>query len=234
MAKYPPGTPLKTDGTPDLRTRAGRLAAGLEPRENPKGGRGGWKIKKSAKTKERASKDAEVRARRVRISELHRRGLTQTSIAHELGVSQATVSNDLAAIFEDWKTTAALNKGEHFMTQVQRLADARGRVLDRIEKLEEAMSFYAGSAKVVDISNGLARQEAQLLNIEQEIAKLFGLYAPEVSEVVTRGVDSGDYITRIGGHSTAEFIGSIIAASGGDPNVLDLGKAREGRRASRG
>ena len=69
--------------------------------------------------------DAEILHDRVRISELYLKAWAQKDIAKELGMTEATVSRDLAALRQDWIASAAMN-----------FDDAKARELVKIDRIE--------------------------------------------------------------------------------------------------
>ena len=86
----------------------------------------------------RAAKRTEIAERRAKVSELYRKnGWTVYRIARELGCSVATVSEDLQALIDGWKRTAAVNTLAHIATE-----------LEKINCIEvEAWSAYESSKK---------------------------------------------------------------------------------------
>jgi len=62
-------------------------------------------MKKNTKKRSRS----QIQRDRRRISDMYLRGVLQVDIAEELGLSQPTISNDLASLHKEWLKTAVAN-----------------------------------------------------------------------------------------------------------------------------
>lgn len=65
--------------------------------------------------------EVKIAERRKKVSELYLRHQTQESIARVLGVSQPTVSLDIAALREQWKAAGLMNTDEVKVREVAEL-----------------------------------------------------------------------------------------------------------------
>jgi DNA-binding CsgD family transcriptional regulator len=90
----------------------------------------------------RAKVDAAVSLRRRQVTALWRAGLrNQVDIARQLGVNQSTVSRDLAALKDEWRTAAAAD-----------VAIEKGLELARLDNLHRAIwpAAISGDPKAID------------------------------------------------------------------------------------
>jgi len=85
---------------------------------------------------DKAARTATVQ-RRTRVAQMYLSGVTQDAIARGVGVSQMTVSNDLAALREEWKEQALGAFDERLATELRRI--------DKVE--EEAWKGWERSCK---------------------------------------------------------------------------------------
>jgi DNA-binding CsgD family transcriptional regulator len=76
--------------------------------------------------KNRSNNLMSLEARRKRVADLYLQGMAQFQIAEELGVSQASVSNDLTAIRAEWLALAVID-----------YSDGVAKELAKIDHLEE-------------------------------------------------------------------------------------------------
>ena len=72
------------------------------------------------------NKRFEIRERRRKTADFYVKGWRQADIAHELGVAQATVSNDLKAVQQEWRESA--------IHDINLLRQRELQKLDRIER----------------------------------------------------------------------------------------------------
>ncbi len=63
----------------------------------------------------------QIELRRTQVADLYLKKWKQAAIAHELGVSQATISNDLKAIRKEWKESRLCKTDEAIMEEVKSL-----------------------------------------------------------------------------------------------------------------
>jgi hypothetical protein len=66
-------------------------------------------------------KRLEIEHRRLQVSELGLKGYSQTAIAKQLSVTQATVSNDLKAIREEWRASTIRDFDQNISIELERL-----------------------------------------------------------------------------------------------------------------
>lgn len=106
---------------------------------------------------------AEITERRLRAYDLSLMGWSQTEIAAELGVSQATVSKDIS---------------EESRSRIQPAADEwRQQSADRMRIGIKALM------KDIQDERQVARSVEVLSKVEERLAKLLGLDAPQQQEV---------------------------------------------------
>ena len=65
--------------------------------------------------------ETRIQHRRKQVADLHEKGSTQAAIARELDVSQATISSDIKAIYEEWKESRARKFDEAREEQLKKL-----------------------------------------------------------------------------------------------------------------
>ena len=65
--------------------------------------------------------ETKIQHRRKQVVDLHANGSTQTAIARELGVSQATISSDIKATHEEWKESRARKHDDALAEQLKEL-----------------------------------------------------------------------------------------------------------------
>jgi hypothetical protein len=75
--------------------------------------------------------------RRKQVARLYLRGSSQTEIAHQLGCSQPTVSNDLAAIRRDWLASATRDVEEATAQKLAEYAEAKKEAWRAWDKSKE-------------------------------------------------------------------------------------------------
>ena len=107
-----------------------------------------------------------IEERRANIAILSRSGVQVQEIARQLGVSNATVSNDLKEIHAMWREE-----------QIQAIDDAVARQLVELDFLRQECIREKGMKTSVKVKS--------LIDIQQQEAKLLGLYAPNRTEVST-------------------------------------------------
>ena len=84
-----------------------------------------------------------------RTAELYLRGVYQSDIAAELGVTQGTVSNDLKALYKRWQESALIDINE-----------AKSRELARIDELERTYWAEWEASKGERVSTATERTNA--------------------------------------------------------------------------
>lgn len=114
---------------------------------------------------QKSKKQAEIAERRRLVAGLYLRHVHQADIARELGVDQGTVSRDITALKEEWRTQA--------------LSDVQDRVRQELAELDHLESLCGERFD----STGQVGWIAQRLAIKERRAKLLGLDAPKRSDV---------------------------------------------------
>lgn len=108
--------------------------------------------------------EVEREARRRKVAALLMAGVSdQTTIAEQLGVSNATISRDIKVIEAEWQAAA-----------VQDIAAAKGKDLQRTERLIQALWQDAIKGKWLATD--------RIIALMQHRAKLLGLEAPQKRE----------------------------------------------------
>lgn len=126
------------------------------------------KPKTSAKAQQRTA----IARRRARVAQLSLAYVPQQAIAIELGVSAATISNDLKAVRADWLADAK--------TDVQ---TALVREIESLDRLEARLwqQFSQGAETITPDER--SRTAAQILKCKERRAKLLGFDQPDLLEV---------------------------------------------------
>jgi transcriptional regulator with XRE-family HTH domain len=109
------------------------------------------------------AKQDEISARRRKVADLRLLHLTQTEIAERLGVSQATIANDLAAVREQWTERSGTAYGEWLAEE-----------LAKLDRLELALLPLA--------LQGQTAAADRVLSIMDRRSRLLGLDKPERHE----------------------------------------------------
>lgn len=113
----------------------------------------------------------EVAQRREQVASLALVGASQRQIADRLGVSPATINNDLKRIRDLWREEAKRHVGELV-----------GREAASLDRLERDLWVDFVSTSDVDLRVKLA---GVILRTKDRRAKLFGLDAPERVELMS-------------------------------------------------
>ena len=125
----------------------------------------------------RRGKEVEIEARRARVASLLLAGVSdQSKIAEQVGVDRTTISRDIKQIEQRWQLAA-----------VQDIAAAKGKDLERIERLIAALWEDARKGKWLATDRVLA--------LMQHRAKLLGLEAPAKQDI---SMDAGVRIEVVG------------------------------------
>lgn len=122
-----------------------------------------------------------IEKRRATVANMCLAGASSRDIAKQLGVSDATVSNDLKAMREYWKK--------------EQVTATQEAIAQQLAELDWMRTQVRGNSDVK-----LTLKIRALLDIQQQEAKLLGLYAPartevtntEPIEVIWRMVDEAD------------------------------------------
>lgn len=110
------------------------------------------------------SRETEAAERRPKVAERYLNGKRQSEIAEELGVNQATISRDLAALRKEWIKSALIDFNE-----------AKARELTRIDNLESTYweawerSLEAFKSKVIKAKGNPRTEEELKTNAEQTL-----------------------------------------------------------------
>lgn len=125
----------------------------------------------------RRGKEVEIEARRARVASLLLAGVSdQSKIAEQVGVDRTTISRDIKQIEQRWQLAA-----------VQDIAAAKGKDLERIERLIAALWEDARKGKWLATDRVLA--------LMQHRAKLLGLEAPAKQDIT---MDAGVRVEIVG------------------------------------
>lgn len=136
-----------------------------------------------AKNTKRRTKTQLERDRR-RISDMYLRGMLQSEIAAELGLSQATISTDLKALQGEWLQSALLDFNEIKARELARIDKLEREYWTAWERsLEDAETIReengAGGIKDVRITKGQSGNPTFLSGIQwciEQRLKIFGIY----------------------------------------------------------
>jgi predicted transcriptional regulator len=110
--------------------------------------------------------------------------IPQAAIALELGVSTATVSNDLKAIRELWLAEARVD-----------IQSAAVRELQSLDRLESRLWQQFASTKISPDER--TRTASQILRCKQRRAKMLGFDQPDLLEVRITSQQVQDEIARL-------------------------------------
>lgn len=116
---------------------------------------------KAKRAKAKNSKDLEIAQRRSQVAKLYVQRLSQQEIAKALGVNQATVSRDVAAV-----------KKAHLDAAKSSLDDMIARELAELDDME-------GQCALMFLTNKHDVWIGRRLQIKERRAKMLGLDAPE-------------------------------------------------------
>ena len=105
-----------------------------------------------------------IEKRRATVANMCLAGASSRDIAKQLGVSDATVSNDLKAMREYWKK--------------EQVTATQEAIAQQLAELDWMRTQVRGNSDVK-----LTLKIRTLLDIQQQEAKLLGLYAPTRTEV---------------------------------------------------
>ena len=129
------------------------------------------------------SETVRIEQRRRQVSDLYLKGRTQVQIAEKLGVSQATISNDIKAMLKRWREDQNADMEELVLKRFQQLELVRREAWDAWEqsrKPTETTRVTQGergrkAEKTVRQQHGDPRYLQILQSTNQEIAKLLHL-----------------------------------------------------------
>lgn len=128
-----------------------------------------------------------IEERRKKVSQLYLRHQPQTEIARVLGVTQATISTDLAALREQWKSAGLMNTDE-----------VKQREAVELDEMEAEAAVEFSKRKQYEWMD-------RRLKIKERRAKLLGLDEPaKVDSTVTVekktyvvSTDTGDWTEQV-------------------------------------
>lgn len=109
--------------------------------------------------------EIKIAERRKKVSQLYLRHQTQAEIGRVLGVDQKTISNDLAALREQWKAAGLMNTDE-----------VKQREAAELDEMEAEAAVEFGKRKSTEWF-------VQRLKCKERRAKLLGLDEPARQEV---------------------------------------------------
>ena len=118
------------------------------------------------------SKKTKITNRRKQVAQLYLNKVEQTDIAAKLGVTQATISNDIKALNKEWLESA-----------ISDICQIKARELAELDFMElDAAITIQKLKKDGDYSKAL-RYAGHRLDIKRDRAKMLGLYEPEKVEL---------------------------------------------------
>ena len=123
----------------------------------------------------------EMQKRRKEVASLYLKGYTQQQIADKLEVSRQTINGDVKAVLEQWREETSHAMSERVAKQAMQLEDMRLRAWTAYQKAVEE-NRDAQSEKRPRSEKEL-NAIALLLRIQEREAKLYGLDAPNRTEV---------------------------------------------------
>lgn len=121
-----------------------------------------------------------VEERQQRVAEMYCAQWTQFEIAQELGVSQPTVSNDIAAIREKWLANSMMNMNERVAAEVAKLDNLERIALKGWERscedAEEITVMKSPPRLKIELKNGdkLEKKQDKKPKVTSEIVKTKG------------------------------------------------------------
>ena len=123
----------------------------------------------------------EMQKRRKEVASLYLKGYTQQQIADKLEVSRQTINGDVQAVLAQWREETSHAMSERVAKQAMQLEDMRLRAWTAYTKAVEE-NRDAQSEKRPRSEKEL-NAIALLLRIQEREAKLYGLDAPNRTEV---------------------------------------------------
>ena len=118
-----------------------------------------------------SSKQAEIAARRVRVTEMVRRGERPVDIAKKLGVSIGTVTRDVKLLREDWQLDAERNMDGHQRAQLAKLLWAE-RMSQEAFEISQAPWREAYAEFKSQLHDLLLAEESDLRPVEETLDRL--------------------------------------------------------------
>ncbi|QDU44564.1 hypothetical protein Mal52_30480 [Symmachiella dynata] len=130
--------------------------------------------------------EMQIQHRRQEVAEMYLQGSTQAAIARQLAVSQATVSNDLKAIRQDWKESGIRDFEEAVGQELHKLQLLEREAWDGWRRsqlsLETTRVTQTGSDKKAEKSSRQQHGDPRFLELVQRTISsrrsLLGLDAP--------------------------------------------------------
>jgi transcriptional regulator with XRE-family HTH domain len=148
---------------------------------------------------------------RTRISEMYLRGLHQAEIAHELGVSQMTISRELKILSQDFINSANVNIAEekgkikaHLELLIRISHDAWKRSIRVNIVKQKKAQMIGGQVTGQEVSErnedevGDPRFLAELRALVKQYTDLFGLDAVKKLDLTTDGKELPPTLIRLG------------------------------------
>jgi len=125
----------------------------------------------------------EMQKRRKEVANLYLKGYTQQQIADKLEVSRQTINGDVQAVLAQWRDETSHDMSERVAKQAMELADMRLRAWSAYQKA--VGENRDGQSEKRPRSEKELNALALLLRIQEREAKLYGLDAPNRTEVST-------------------------------------------------
>ena len=125
----------------------------------------------------------EMQKRRKEVASLYLKGYTQQQIADKLEVSRQTINGDVQAVLAQWREETSHAMSERVAKQAMQLEDMRLRAWTAYTKA--VAENRDGQSEKRPRSEKELNAIALLLRIQEREAKLYGLDAPNRTEVST-------------------------------------------------
>lgn len=130
---------------------------------------------------------------RSQVADLYLRGFKQVEIAEQLGVNQATVSNDLKVIHNQWRDSAIIDLNELKHRELEKIDQLEREYWKAWEKSTKDTEVITQKAKSSDTGKEvILRREGQagdprflagVMTCIERRCKLLGIDAPEKREI---------------------------------------------------
>ena len=125
----------------------------------------------------------EMQKRRKEVASLYLKGYTQQQIADKLEVSRQTINGDVQAVLAQWREETSHAMSERVAKQAMQLEDMRLRAWTAYTKA--VAENRDGQSEKRSRGEKELNALALLLRIQEREAKLYGLDAPNRTEVST-------------------------------------------------
>ena len=126
-------------------------------------------------------KNATADERRAIVARLYLRGWRQADLATKFGVSQQTISQDLATAREDWRREAAESVAEWLAQELAKLAEVERELWRqwRVEKDAACMGLILRLIELRGRLTGAIKRDGSTVNIGVQATSPVTLYMPD-------------------------------------------------------